>query len=546
MEALLERAAATGLEKHPRKLNIQIKYGTAGFRTIANQLDHVIYRMGLLAVIASKSRKATIGVMITASHNPEEDNGVKLVDCHGEMMPAIWEKYATQLANAGDDEIVGVLRNILSAEVKNPDVSAKVIYGKDTRPSSVPLAQSLQDGIVALEGEYHDFGLLSTPQLHYLVVCTNTNGAYGQPTEEGYYNKLSHAFQALSKQQEPTPCKNYSRRLYVDAANGVGAPKLRSLLSHLGGLLDVQVFNDGSEGRLNYQCGADYVKVQQKLPVDMKVEAGIRCASFDGDADRIVYYYIDQDGKFNLLDGDKIATLVAGYLQELVARSGINLNLGLVQTAYANGSSTEYITDTLKVPVACVPTGVKHLHHKAQDFDIGVYFEANGHGTVLFSDDALKRIADSAGKNSSLTSDEKQAVKHLSTVIDVINQTVGDALSDMLLVEIILRTRDWSPSDWNKQYIDLPNRQLKVKVKDRNVISTTDAERKVVTPDGLQAAIDTIVTGYTKGRSFVRPSGTEDVVRVYAEADTQVNADKLAKEVGNKVYDLAGGIGDKP
>ena len=35
-----------------------------------------------------------------------------------------------------------------------------------------------------------------------------------------------------------------------------------------------------------------------------------------------------------------------------------------------------------KVPVACVPTGVKHLHHRAQEFDIGVYFEANGHGTV--------------------------------------------------------------------------------------------------------------------------------------------------------------------
>lgn len=35
-----------------------------------------------------------------------------------------------------------------------------------------------------------------------------------------------------------------------------------------------------------------------------------------------------------------------------------------------------------KVPVACVPTGVKHLHHKALDYDIGVYFEANGHGTV--------------------------------------------------------------------------------------------------------------------------------------------------------------------
>jgi hypothetical protein len=31
---------------------------------------------------------------------------------------------------------------------------------------------------------------------------------------------------------------------------------------------------------------------------------------------------------------------------------------------------------------SCVPTGVKHLHHEAQKFDIGVYFEANGHGTV--------------------------------------------------------------------------------------------------------------------------------------------------------------------
>ena len=45
-----------------------------------------------------------------------------------------------------------------------------------------------------------------------------------------------------------------------------------------------------------------------------------------------------------------------------------------------------------KVPVACVPTGVKHLHHEALNFDIGVYFEANGHGTVLYSDEAQDSI----------------------------------------------------------------------------------------------------------------------------------------------------------
>ena len=51
------------------------------------------------------------------------------------------------------------------------------------------------------------------------------------------------------------------------------------------------------------------------------------------------------------------------------------------------------------IPVACTPTGVKHLHHKALDFDIGVYFEANGHGTVIFSSKAQQQIREAAGKN---------------------------------------------------------------------------------------------------------------------------------------------------
>jgi len=38
--------------------------------------------------------------MITASHNPEEDNGVKLVDPKGEMLEHAWEEIATKLANA--------------------------------------------------------------------------------------------------------------------------------------------------------------------------------------------------------------------------------------------------------------------------------------------------------------------------------------------------------------------------------------------------------------------------------------------------------------
>jgi len=51
---------------------------------------------------------------------------------------------------------------------------------------------------------------------------------------------------------------------------------------------------------------------------------------------------------------------------------------------------------------------------------------------------------------------------------------------------------------------------------------------------------------YDGGRSFVRPSGTEDVVRVYAEAGTQTSADALAREVAVQVFRLGGGIGEEP
>lgn len=58
-----------------------------------------------------------------------------------------------------------------------------------------------------------------------------------------------------------------------------------------------------------FQCGADYVKIQQCAPHGVPKSTNARCVSVDGDADRIVYYYIDTNDKFHLLDGDRIATL---------------------------------------------------------------------------------------------------------------------------------------------------------------------------------------------------------------------------------------------
>ena len=169
----------------------------------------------------------------------------------------------------------------------------------------------------------------------------------------------------------------------------------------------------------------------------------------------------------------------------------------------------------------CVPTGVKHLHHAAEHYDIGVYFEANGHGTVLFSPDTQDRLA----SYQPSTPAQSTALGHLISLTQLINQTVGDALSDMLLVEVVLAHKSYSGLEWDSLYADLPNRLVKVVVPDRNAFKTKDAERRLTSPPGIQLKIDELVRRYEGGRSFVRPSGTEDVVRVYAEAVLRTQAD---------------------
>ncbi|XP_019745837.1 phosphoacetylglucosamine mutase isoform X2 [Hippocampus comes] len=529
-------------EVHPKPPGLVLQYGTAGFRTNASRLDHVMFRMGLLAALRAKQTKAAIGVMVTASHNPEEDNGVKLIDPMGEMVTLAWEGYATRLANAEQQELLSVLEDILEKEDIDKSQGALVFVGKDTRSSSERLSQAVLDGVSSLGGRSKDYGLVTTPQLHYMVCCHNTHGQYGEATVEGYYGKLCQAFIELTKN---TPNRTDDQKhLTVDGANGIGALKLREMERHLKRELQISLFNEG-HGKLNHQCGADFVKVQQKPPTGVKVQSGERCCSFDGDADRIVYYYTDSEDRFHLLDGDKIATLISTFLKELLMQARLNLKIAVVQTAYANGSSTRYLEDTMKVIVRCTKTGVKHLHHAAQEFDTSVYFEANGHGTVLFSRAAEEKIRQLA-EDVNTDDTRKRAAILLQHIINVTNQTVGDAISDMLLIEAILALKGMTVQQWDAIYTDVPNRQLKVKVSDRRVIDTTDAERRAVSPAGLQDAIDASVAKYRHARAFVRPSGTEDVVRVYAEADTQESADSLAHEVSLAVYRLAGGVGDEP
>jgi phosphoacetylglucosamine mutase len=324
----------------------------------------------------------------------------------------------------------------------------------------------------------------------------------------------------------------------------VGTQAAETLQEYLGDTLSLVLENTSTTtpGALNNACGADYVKTTQQLPPSLegKLAPGRWGCSLDGDADRLMYFYINEKRQFRMLDGDKIAALVAAFIVDLVKASGLQgqLRVGIVQTAYANGASTKYLTQVRsparialrsliphfqRLPVKCVPTGVKHLHHAAENFDIGVYFEANGHGTVLFSRNTQELLE----KHEPKTPAQQTALNHIINLTKLINQTVGDALSDMLLVEVVLAHKSYTGVEWDSLYSDLPNRLVKVVVNDRNKFVTTDAERRLVSPANLQQRIDDLMLKYDGGRTFVRPSGTEDVVRVYAEANARIGADGM-------------------
>ena len=71
--------------------------------------------------------------MITASHNPVCDNGIKMVDPAGEMLAADWEEHATFLVNQLDKDLDVALNSIISRNNIDTKVKPYVIIGRDTR-----------------------------------------------------------------------------------------------------------------------------------------------------------------------------------------------------------------------------------------------------------------------------------------------------------------------------------------------------------------------------------------------------------------------------
>nr|XP_023885812.1 phosphoacetylglucosamine mutase-like [Quercus suber]POE69179.1 phosphoacetylglucosamine mutase [Quercus suber] len=270
--------------RFPPPQGVRLSYGTAGFRADAGLLQSTVYRVGILAALRSlKMDSSVIGLMITASHNKESDNGVKIADPTGGMLSQHWEPFADALANAPSPQhllhliIEFVEKENIPLEGVRP---AQILLGRDTRPSGESLLEAAKQGINSILGAVAiDMGIVTTPQLHWMVRARNKGV---KASELDYFEQLSSSFRCLMDLVPSGSTFNeVDNKLVVDGANGVGGEKLEVLKKMLDGLA-IEVRNSGKDGGvLNEGVGADYVQKEKVVPHGFSSQdVGIRSGIF--------------------------------------------------------------------------------------------------------------------------------------------------------------------------------------------------------------------------------------------------------------------------
>ena len=192
----------------------------------------------------------TCGIMITASHNHHEDNGIKIFEPDGKLLSAEWELLAEMIINSVD--LIWSMKNINELTLKGfPTMSnlfgvepippplpkaqtleemketenyvhepefPHVFIAHDTRESSPAIVDAVKRGLECLHVPYTEHGLITTPMLCYLL-ANHKLGA----TVDSYVDNFSNAFLEFVSLVRGGANNKYERRMVVDCANGVAA-----------------------------------------------------------------------------------------------------------------------------------------------------------------------------------------------------------------------------------------------------------------------------------------------------------------------------------
>ena len=377
-----------------------------------------VYKLGVLATpgVAHlvKAEKASAGVMISASQNPAQDNGIKFFAGDGFKL---------------DDALEAEIEALLDAE-------------EDTLPR--PSAQGLGDVVEYPEGlrKYQQF-----------LVSTGTE-------LEGM-------------------------KVVLDTANGAAATSARQIFADLGA--DLTVMAENPDGlNINEAVGSTHPEKLQELVKETGSQIGL---AFDGDSDRLIA--VDENG--DLVDGDRIMYIIGKYL----ADRGLLAKNTIVTTVMSNLGFHKAL-DREGIEKAVTAVGDRYVVEEMRKEGYNIGGEQSGHVILM---------------DYNTTGDGQLTAVQLTKIMKETGKTLSELAAEVTIY---------------------PQKLVNIRVEN----SMKDKSMEVPAIAAIIEKMEAEMAG--NGRILVRPSGTEPLLRVMAEAPTDAEvhyyvdtiADVVRAEIG--------------
>ena len=402
---------------------------------------------------------------------------------------------------------------------------AKIVIGKDTRRSSYMFEDALSSGLTASGADVYLLHVTPTPSVSYVVRTEQFDcGIMISASHNPYYdnglkviNGNGHKLEAeveekietyIDSPEDTIPFAtrdNIGRtvdyaigrhryigylmslatrsfknvRVGLDCANGSSYSVAKGVFDALGAkTYAIGMEPDGTN--INDNCGSTHIENLQKYVVDNDLDIGF---AYDGDADRCLAV----DDKGQVIDGDCILYLCGCYLKD----KG-ELNNNTVVTTIMSNLGLYKAFDKVGISYEKTVVGDKYVNANMMQYGHSLGGEQSGH--IIFS---------------------KYAV------------TGDGVLTSLMLMEVMLEKKQ-KLSELRKGLTIYPQLLKNVRVGDKPTAKND--------PDVVAATEEVAKALGDNGRILIRESGTEPVIRVMVEAETQELCEKYVDRVVKVLY----------
>ncbi|MGP1613228.1 MAG: phosphoglucosamine mutase [Catonella sp.] len=394
--------------KDTRRSSYMFEYALAAGLTASGADAYLLHVTSTPSVsYVARTEEFDCGIMISASHNPFYDNGIKIINGNGYKLEA---------------EVENLIEEYLDKEVDD-----------------IPLATGEKIGRTV------DYVLGRNRYLGYLISL---------------------------------PTKSFKDvKVGIDCANGSAHQIATAVFNALGA--KTFVINAEPDGvNINTDCGSTHIEKLQSFVKENKLDIGF---AYDGDADRCLA--VDENGK--LIDGDAILYICGNYL-----KNKGELNSNKVVTTVMSNLGLYKAFEELGIGYEKTDVGDKYVSENmvANDYSLGG--EQSGH--IIFSKYA----------------------------------TTGDGvLTSLKLMDAMIDSKR-KISELAEGFKVYPQLLVNLKVADKELVMKDD--RVLKAKDEAEEELN------GNGRVLLRKSGTEPLIRVMVEAET----DEKCREMVDKIVDV--------